>query len=59
MKAAAEALGTLIRAGVDPQDAAERAGLSGIDFTGAIPVSLRVPTTQAQSLEGGSGAGNP
>ncbi|MDO5066224.1 MAG: phage portal protein [Propionibacteriaceae bacterium] len=46
-----EALGQAIRAGVDPAQAAERVGLSGLEFTGAVPVSLRLPEQQAQTLE--------
>lgn len=52
VKAMADALGVLIRAGVDPVDAAHRVGLDGIDFTGAVPVSLRVPSADAAKLEG-------
>lgn len=52
MKAKADALGTLIRAGVDPQDAAREVGLDGLDFTGAVPVSLRLPESDATSFEG-------
>lgn len=51
MKAQADALGVLIRAGVDPADAAQRVGLDGLDFTGAVPVSLRVPQSDAAKLE--------
>lgn len=46
MKAKADALGVLVRAGVDPADAARRVGLEGITFTGAIPVALRPPGDQ-------------
>jgi hypothetical protein len=46
VKTKADALGSLIRAGVAPADAAARAGLDDIEFTGAVPVgsvnSLRV-----------------
>ena len=41
LKAKAEALGVLIRAGVDPEAAADRVGLSGIKFSGNMPGSLR------------------
>ncbi|MEN1976985.1 hypothetical protein, partial [Cellulomonas olei] len=41
LKAQADALGALIRAGVDQAAAAERVGLSGIKFSGRVPVSLR------------------
>lgn len=51
VKERADALGVLIRAGVDPEDAAQRAGLDGIEFTGAIPVSLRPKVTDAAQLE--------
>jgi hypothetical protein len=51
VKAQADALGALVRAGVDPQDAAARAGLSDLDFTGAVPVSLRLPESAAAALE--------
>jgi hypothetical protein len=47
----ANALGTLVRAGVDPKDAALRLGLNNIQFTGAVPVSLRMPESEAASLE--------
>jgi hypothetical protein len=52
MKARADAMGVLIRAGVDPDDAASRAGLPGVKFTGAVPVSLRLPEGAAASMEG-------
>ena len=51
IKAKADAMGVLIRAGVDPKDAAARVGFSGLDFTGATPVSLRLPEAQAAKLE--------
>jgi hypothetical protein len=46
----ADTMGVLIRAGVEPESAAATAGLD-VEFTGAVPVSLRVPEDQAQSLE--------
>lgn len=46
-----EALGVAIRAGVEPQSAAMVLGLVGVEFTGAVPVSLRVPETEARRLE--------
>lgn len=55
LKAKADALGVLIRAGVDPDEAAIRVGLPGVKFTGAVPVSLRLPQTEAVGLEGGNG----
>ncbi len=51
MKAKFDALGVAIRSGVDPEQAAERIGLPGIRFTGAIPVSLRPPADEAERLE--------
>ncbi|GAA0200669.1 hypothetical protein GCM10009526_24110 [Glutamicibacter creatinolyticus] len=50
-KRAADALGILIRAGVDPMDAAQRVGLDGMKFTGAVPVALRMPEKDAERLE--------
>lgn len=55
LKVQFDALGVGIRAGVDPDDAATRVGLPGIKFTGAVPVSLRLPTSQADHLEGTGG----
>lgn len=51
IKAQADALGALVRAGVEPEDAARRVGLEGIEFTGAVPVSLRQPEALAGQLE--------
>ncbi|MCQ9367348.1 hypothetical protein NQ036_03685 [Brevibacterium sp. 91QC2O2] len=51
MKARFDALGIAIRSGVDPDDAARRLGLTGVKFTGAIPVSFRPPRTEADDLE--------
>ena len=51
IKAKFDALGVAIRAGVDPDEAAVRVGLAGVKFTGATPVSLRVPESQAATLE--------
>lgn len=51
LKAKADAMGVLIRAGVDPEDAAAQAGLSGVTFTGAVPVSLRPVASDAARLE--------
>ena len=50
LKAKADALGVLVRAGVEPDDAARLAGLP-VDFTGAVPTSLRVKETDAAALE--------
>lgn len=43
IKQKAEALGILVRAGVDRDDAARRVGLEGIDFSEYYPVALRTP----------------
>ncbi len=51
MKTKFDALGVAIRAGVDPQSAATLIGLGGVEFTGAVPVSLRVPESDAKRLE--------
>ena len=51
MKAKADAMGVLIRAGVSPESAAQQVGL-GVEFTGAVPVSLRLPEDQASRVEG-------
>ncbi|GAA2230195.1 phage portal protein [Herbiconiux moechotypicola] len=51
VKAQADALGSLIRAGVEPSSAASKVGLTGVTFTGAVPVSLRLPQTDASELE--------
>lgn len=52
LKVKFEALGIAVRAGVDPEDAASRLGLSGVKFTGAMPVSLRPLESDAARLEG-------
>lgn len=51
VKKAADAMGVLIRSGVDPADAAARTGMTGLKFTGAVPVQLRMPETDANKLE--------
>lgn len=51
MKERFDALGVAVRAGVDPEAAARAVGLDGIEFTGAVPVSLRVPERDAAQLE--------
>lgn len=43
VKARADAMGVLIRAGVKPEDAARLAGVQGAAFTGMVPVALRAP----------------
>lgn len=52
IKAKADAMGVLIRAGVDPETAARQVGLIGLEFTGAVPTSLRLPEAAASALEG-------
>ena len=51
LKAKFDALGVAVRAGVDPMDAARRLGLGDVAFTGAVPVSLRMPEQDAVGLE--------
>lgn len=51
LKQAAEAMGQLIRAGVEANAAAAQVGLSGLTFTGAVPTSLRLPESDAAGLE--------
>lgn len=51
MKQRFDALGVAIRAGVAPESAAAMLGLDGVQFTGAVPVSLRVPEADAKRLE--------
>ena len=51
LKAKADALGALIRAGVSAETAAATVGLKGLEFTGAMPVSLRLPAGDAAGLE--------
>ena len=51
VKSQSDALGVLIRAGVDPVSAAAQVGLTGVKFTGAVPVSLRLPTSESDVLE--------
>lgn len=53
VKAKADAMGVLIRAGVDPESAAAQVGLDDVAFTGAVPTSLRLPEQAAAELEQG------
>lgn len=46
-----EALGVAVRAGVDPSSAAAVLGIPDIQFTGAVPVTLRMPESEAAGLE--------
>jgi hypothetical protein len=43
LKKRADAMGVLIRSGVEPVDAAQQAGLTGVRFTDLVPVTLRPP----------------
>lgn len=56
-KAAFDALGAGVRAGATPESVAADLGMPGLEFTGAVPVSLRVPADEAQRLEDKSGKG--
>lgn len=47
----ANIFGTLFRAGVEPASAAKTAGLPDLIFTGAVPITLRQPETEAAGLE--------
>lgn len=54
LKAKADALGILVRAGADPEqaaDAVETGDLTGLTFPN-VPVTIRIPETQATGLEG-------
>lgn len=50
MKSAAEAMGILIRSGVDQEEAAARVGLAGLTFPN-LPTTIRVPETEAVGIE--------
>lgn len=51
LKAKFDALGVAIRSGVSPESAAALLGLGDIKFTGAMPVTLRLPEAEAAGLE--------
>lgn len=51
VKAKAEAMGILIRAGVVAESAAAMVGLNSVEFSGAMPTSLRLPAADAAALE--------
>jgi hypothetical protein len=57
VKAKADALGVLIRAGVSAESAAAQVGLPGVQFSGAVPSSLRLPAADAVPLEDTGGGG--
>jgi hypothetical protein len=50
LKAQADALGILIRAGADPEEAAAKVGLEGLTFPN-VPVTVRLPEGSAAQLE--------
>lgn len=50
LKAKADALGALVRAGAAPEDAARAVGLDGISFPN-LPTTVRVPEAEAANLE--------
>jgi len=51
LKTRADIFGALFRSGVTPDAAARTAGLPDLEFTGAVPITLRQPETKAASLE--------
>ena len=51
VKAQADAFGVFVRQGVSPESAAAKVGLTGLEFTGAVPTSLRLPEADAENLE--------
>lgn len=57
IRAKADAMGVLIRSGVEDESAAAQVGLTGLKFTGAVPVSLRLPESEAGDLESKGAAG--
>lgn len=51
LKAKADALGILVRAGANPEEAATVAGLPGMTFPN-VPTTVRIPEAEADDLEG-------
>ena len=51
VKAAADAMGSMIRSGAAAESAAAAVGLN-LEFTGAVPTTLRLPEEDAAELEG-------
>lgn len=51
VKAKADAVGALIRAGADPEEAADMVGLNGLTFPN-VPTTVRIPEDAATGLEG-------
>lgn len=56
LKAKADALGILVRAGADPEEAAAKVGLDGLTFPN-VPTTVRIPEDAATGLEGAPPAG--
>lgn len=55
LRAKGDAVGVLVRAGADPEQAAAKAGLEGLTFPN-VPVTVRIPDDAAAALEGGAPA---
>jgi hypothetical protein len=51
IKAKADAMGALIRTGAEFNSAAKKVGLDGLESSGAVPVTLRLPEGEAAALE--------
>lgn len=51
IKAKADALGALVRAGAEFESSAEKVGLEGVKSSGAVPTTLRLPESDAATLE--------
>ncbi len=51
IKAKADALGALVRAGAEFGSSAAKVGLRGLESSGAVPTTLRLPETDAAALE--------
>ena len=51
IKAKADAIGVLVRAGASQEDAARMVGLTGVEFPN-VPTTVRIPETDATGLEG-------
>jgi hypothetical protein len=58
VKAKAEALGALVRAGADQAEAAAKIGLSGVSFPN-VPTTVRIPEADAAGLEQQGAAATP
>ena len=58
VKAKAEALGALVRAGADQNEAAAKIGLTGVTFPN-VPTTVRIPEADAAGLEQQGAAATP